>query len=140
MSEKNDDTPSVENVEKGSKHEQQLVEFSGHGIPSESRNPDDKHDPMNWPYWLKVYIALVVSGLGFVNQLGSALINPAFVLIAEDLHISVEQASCKSPFLQKAVQANRDSQIAPPWSSCSWVLCPCSSSPFPTCTAGGSYT
>src|ERR1700743_1513090 len=81
MSEKNEDDLTVENVEKGVQHE------------AEGRHSDDKNDPLNWPYWLKVYLALTVSGLGFVNQLGSALINPAFVVIAEDLHISVEQAS-----------------------------------------------
>lgn len=59
-------------------------------IPQPSDHPDD---PLNWPYWGRVYIALMVSGLGFVAQMGSALINPAFVLMSKDLGVTVEQAS-----------------------------------------------
>lgn len=63
------------------------------GIPLNPQPTDSKHDPLNWPYLAKVYIVLLVSGLGFVNQLGSALINPAFVVMSEDLGITVEKAS-----------------------------------------------
>jgi MFS family permease len=43
---------------------------------------------------------VLVSGLGFVAQLGSALINPAFVRMAKDLHVTVEQASyCTTVFI-----------------------------------------
>jgi hypothetical protein len=93
MSEKGEDSLTVENAEKGFQQEQKILGPGKNGSLPESRISDDKNDPLNWPYWLKVYLALTVSGLGFVNQLGSAIINPAFVVIAEDLDISVEQAS-----------------------------------------------
>ncbi len=93
MSEKDEYRPGMENVEDGFQHEKERSGFGINGNHSEARRSDDKNDPTNWPYWLKVYLALTVSGLGFVNQLGSALINPAFVVIAEDLDITVEQAS-----------------------------------------------
>jgi predicted MFS family arabinose efflux permease len=35
----------------------------------------------------------MVSGLAFIAQLGSALINPAYVIMSKDLKITVEQAS-----------------------------------------------
>jgi MFS family permease len=54
---------------------------------------DHPGDPLNWPIFGKIYIALLVSGLAFFAQLGSALINPCYVLMSEDLHITVEQAS-----------------------------------------------
>ncbi|ETI25997.1 hypothetical protein G647_02774 [Cladophialophora carrionii CBS 160.54] len=93
MSEKPASNRNAENVEKAVEHGQDTLDSSKYGGPLDARNSEDKNDPLNWPYWLKVYLAFMVSGLGFVNQLGSALINPAFVVIAEDLHISVEQAS-----------------------------------------------
>ena len=57
-----------------------------------------------------MYIALVVASLGFISQrtsskdiftnialltisVGSAIVNPAFVLMAKDLDVTVEQAS-----------------------------------------------
>ncbi|OCT49152.1 MFS general substrate transporter [Cladophialophora carrionii] len=93
MSEKSASDRDAENVEKAVEDGQDTLDSSKYGGPLDARNSEDKNDPLYWPYWLKVYLAFMVSGLGFVNQLGSALINPAFVVIAEDLHISVEQAS-----------------------------------------------
>lgn len=93
MNEKFDGTPSVDNVEKPTKHEDSS-ELDEHGVaPPQTRPSHDKNDPLNWPYWLKVYLAVMVSGMGFANQLGSAIINPTLVLIAEDLHVSVVKAS-----------------------------------------------
>ncbi|KAK0318312.1 hypothetical protein LTR82_010700 [Friedmanniomyces endolithicus] len=59
-------------------------------IPQPSDHPDD---PLNFSRPFKVYIAVLVSGLAFMAQLGSALINPAFRQMAKDLHVTVEQAS-----------------------------------------------
>lgn len=83
----------------------------------------------NWPLWAKLYIAIMVSGLGFICQssfhssvllrrglprlqsdldlyvlilflVGSALINPAYVQMSKDLDITVEQASyCTTIFI-----------------------------------------
>ncbi len=53
----------------------------------------DPHDPLNWPTIHKIYIALLISLLGFTVQFGAALINPAFEQMSNNLNITVEQAS-----------------------------------------------
>ena len=71
-----------------------------HGIPLTPQPSDHPDDPLNWSPLYKAYIAGLVSALAFTAQLGSALINPAFVLMSKDLHITVEQASyCTTVFI-----------------------------------------
>lgn len=48
---------------------------------------------MGWPLWRKYYIVVLVSSFTLMAQLGSALINPAFVIVASELHVTVEMAS-----------------------------------------------
>ena len=76
------------------------LKLDRYGLPLVPQPSDDPDDPLNWPKWQRIYIALLVSALGFVAQLGSALINPAFVQMSKDLHITVEQASyCTTVFI-----------------------------------------
>lgn len=76
------------------------LKLDKYGLPLVPQPSDDPGDPLNWPKWLKIYIALLISLLGFVAQLGSALINPAFVQMSKDLHVTVEQASyCTTVFI-----------------------------------------
>ncbi|KAH8820654.1 major facilitator superfamily domain-containing protein [Xylogone sp. PMI_703] len=63
------------------------------GFPMIPQPSDHKDDPLNWPIWAKIYIVLMVSGLAFISQMGSALVNPTYVIMAKDLDITVEQAS-----------------------------------------------
>ncbi|KAJ5814516.1 hypothetical protein N7474_006293 [Penicillium riverlandense] len=61
---------------------------------------DDADNPLNWPRWRKVYIALLMAVLGFLAQFGSALINPGYVEMSEDLKITIEQSSyCTTIFI-----------------------------------------
>lgn len=70
------------------------------GLPLVPQPSDHADDPLNWPKWQRVYIVLLISTIAFMAQLGSALINPAFVLMSKDLHVTVEQASyCTTVFI-----------------------------------------
>lgn len=83
-----------------SEEKEKPLKLDRNGIPLSPQPSDHPDDPLNWPYWGKVYIALMVAGLGFIGQMGSALINPAYVLMSKDLHITVEQASyCTTVFI-----------------------------------------
>ena len=76
------------------------LKLDSHGLPLVPQPSDDPDDPLNWPYWHKVYIVGLIAVLGLVSQMGSALINPAFVLMAKDLNVTVEQASyCTTVFI-----------------------------------------
>ena len=76
------------------------LKLDSHGLPLVPQPSDDPDDPLNWPYWHKVYIVGLIAVLGLVSQMGSALINPAFVQMAKDLNVTVEQASyCTTVFI-----------------------------------------
>lgn len=76
------------------------LKLDKYGLPLEPQPSDHKDDPLNWPWIQRVYIASLISLLGFTAQLGSALINPAFVIMSNDLKITVEQASyCTTVFI-----------------------------------------
>ncbi|KAL2012764.1 hypothetical protein VTN00DRAFT_289 [Thermoascus crustaceus] len=61
---------------------------------------ENKDDPLNWPYWQKVYIVGLVAILSFTAQFSSALINPGYVEMSEDLKVTVEQCSyCTTIFI-----------------------------------------
>ncbi|KAJ9502362.1 hypothetical protein H2202_002428 [Exophiala xenobiotica] len=95
MDSKEEDNQRIEVVKEDPHLESQRLELGGNGTlcEAQAQPADSQDDPLNWPYWVKVYIAVLVSGLGFVNQMGASLINPAFVVMAQDLDITVEQAS-----------------------------------------------
>ena len=69
------------------------VKLDRHGLPLVPQPTTHPSDPLNWPFFQKAYIALLVSLLAFTSQLTSALPNPAFNVIAADLGISVTSAS-----------------------------------------------
>ena len=69
------------------------LKLDKHGLPLVPQPSDHKDDPLNWSLWLKYWIVILVSAFTLVAQLGSALLNPAFVAVAKDLHVTVEQAS-----------------------------------------------
>ncbi|KAI9663201.1 MAG: hypothetical protein M1821_008249 [Bathelium mastoideum] len=69
------------------------IKLDRHGLPLVPQPTNHPSDPLNWPYFQKVYVALLVSLLAFTSQLTSALPNPAFNVIAADLGVSVTAAS-----------------------------------------------
>ncbi|KAL9073421.1 MAG: hypothetical protein Q9157_004755 [Trypethelium eluteriae] len=72
---------------------EQPLKLDRHGLPLVPQPTDHPSDPLNWPYYRKAYIALLVSLFSFTSQLTSALPNPAFNVIAASLGISVTRAS-----------------------------------------------
>ncbi|EIN05190.1 MFS general substrate transporter [Punctularia strigosozonata HHB-11173 SS5] len=54
---------------------------------------DDPKDPLNWPLWLKIAILVQVSILAALGSLNVAIINPAYVPLAEEFGIDVVVAS-----------------------------------------------
>jgi MFS family permease len=95
-SDKRHSPPAIEHVESYAS----TGKLDKHGLRLVPQPLDHPDDPLNWPRWLKIYIVLLISLLGFVAQLGSALINPAFVQMSKDLHVTVEQASyCTTVFI-----------------------------------------
>ena len=79
---------------------QSTLKLDRYGLPLVPQPSDHEDDPLNWPLIHRIYIALLISLLGFVVQLGSALINPAFEEMSEDLNVTVEQASyCTTVFI-----------------------------------------
>jgi hypothetical protein len=100
--------PDVEKATNGPKtgealqveEKQPALKLDRHGLPLVPQPSDHEDDPLNWPKVYRIYIALLISLLGFIAQLGSALINPAFEEMSEDLGVSVEQASyCTTVFI-----------------------------------------
>ncbi len=83
------DAEKVDHVEETGKGPR--LKLDRHGIPMEPQPSDHADDPLNWPLWGRVYIALIVSGMGFTTQMGGSLINPAFVIMSKDLHVTVVQ-------------------------------------------------
>ena len=68
-----------------------------HGIlPEQGLNPkptSDPSDPLNWPLGLKIACLLQVSLLAALGGLNTAIINPSYVPMAKELHITTVQAS-----------------------------------------------
>lgn len=89
------DKKMIEDVKRES-----TLKVDKYGLPLEPQPTDHKDDPLNWPWIQKAYITMLISCLVFMAQLGSALINPAFVIMSRDLDITVEQASyCTTVFI-----------------------------------------
>ncbi|KAK5167587.1 uncharacterized protein LTR77_007286 [Saxophila tyrrhenica] len=87
-------------VENNSQTTPSTLKLDRHGLPLAPQPSDHPDDPLNWSIFYKIYIALLISLLGFVVQMGAALINPAFEEMSEDLSITVEQASyCTTVFI-----------------------------------------
>lgn len=63
------------------------------GLPLVPQPSDHKDDPLNWSTVQKYYVVTLMSCFTLMAQLGAAILNPAFVLVAADLHVTVEQAS-----------------------------------------------
>lgn len=64
------------------------LKLDKYGVPLVPQPSDSPDDPLNWPYWTKVYNAVLVSTLAFLGQMGAALISPAFVPMAKELHVT----------------------------------------------------
>ncbi|KAH8700821.1 major facilitator superfamily domain-containing protein [Talaromyces proteolyticus] len=64
-----------------------------HGVVLVPQPSDHVEDPLNWPYFQKVYVVGLVSMLGFMAQVSASLANPAFNELAKNLHVSIQQAS-----------------------------------------------
>lgn len=61
-----------------------------HLLPAPSNDPKD---PLNWPMALKVFVLIQVSLLSSLGGINTAMINPAYVPMAKELHISTVRAS-----------------------------------------------
>jgi multidrug resistance protein len=53
----------------------------------------DEGNPLNWPRWQKFYIVTLLSAFALMAQLSPAMLNPSFVTVAQDLNVTVEEAS-----------------------------------------------
>jgi MFS family permease len=91
--EKASDIGEVEHTTNEDNSERPPLKLDRHGLPLVPQPSDHPDDPLNWSLIYRIYIALLIALLGFIVQLGAALINPAFEEMSEDLSISVEQAS-----------------------------------------------
>lgn len=83
-------------VEKGDLHVEERsvpLELDKRGLPLIPQPSDHKEDPLNWPVWQKYYIVLLMSAFTLMAKLGAAILDPSFVLVAKNLHVTVEEAS-----------------------------------------------
>lgn len=82
-------------LEKGSQVEYATgnLKLDKHGLPLVPQPSDHKDDPLNWSLIQKYWIVILMSAFTLTAQLGSALLNPAFVHVAKDLKVTVVQAS-----------------------------------------------
>ena len=87
--------PNGKEWEELAKHEEHdaSVKLDKHGLPMVPQPSDHKDDPLNWPTWQKYYIVVLMSSFATMAQLGAAMLNPSFVTVAEDLNVTVEEAS-----------------------------------------------
>jgi MFS family permease len=69
------------------------LKLDKHGLPLVPQPSDHKDDPLNWSVWLKYWIVILMSAFTLMAQVGAGLLNPAFVAVATDLHVTVEEAS-----------------------------------------------
>lgn len=69
------------------------LKLDKYGLPLQPQPSDSPSDPLNWPWLQKLYVVLLVSLSSFIAQVGGSLFNPALVLMAKDLGVTVEQAS-----------------------------------------------
>ncbi len=96
--EKTEGIDQLEDVK--SANAQAQLKVDKHGLPLVPQPSDHADDPLNWSKTQRVYIALLISLVAFTAQMGSALINPAFLVMSEDLDVSIEQASyCTTVFI-----------------------------------------
>jgi MFS family permease len=82
-------------VEKGNMHVEAAplkLDKRG-GLPLVPQPSDHKDDPLNWPVWQKYYIVVLMSAFTLMAPLAAAILNPSFVLVAKNLHVTVEEAS-----------------------------------------------
>ncbi|KAK3072084.1 hypothetical protein LTR53_007472 [Teratosphaeriaceae sp. CCFEE 6253] len=63
------------------------------GLPLVPQPSPHRDDPLNWPPYLKLLVALQVSWLAFLGPMSSAVANPAFVPIGKAFHITTVEAS-----------------------------------------------
>ncbi len=82
-------------TEKGISHVEESSPFGldKNELPLPTVPTNHKDDPLNWPSWQKYYIVMLMSAFTLLAQMSTALLNPAFVLVAKNLHVSVEEAS-----------------------------------------------
>jgi MFS family permease len=76
----------------------QALKLDKRGLPLVPQPSNYKDDPLNWPLWQKYYIVALVSCLTLMAQMGLAMLNPVLVLVAEELHVTVEKASYTTTF------------------------------------------
>lgn len=85
--------PSPQHLEEVELATKPTLKLDKHGLPLAPQPNNSPADPLNWPYWQKLYIVLLVSLLSFIAQVSGSMYNPALQLIAKSLHVAIEQAS-----------------------------------------------
>jgi MFS family permease len=73
--------------------EHSALKLDKRGLPLVPQPSDHKDDPLNWPVWQKYYVVVLMSAFTLMAHVGPAILNPSFVLVAKDLHVTIEQAS-----------------------------------------------
>jgi MFS family permease len=63
------------------------------GLPLVPQPSDHKDDPLNWSMVQKYYIVFLMSSFTLMAQMSPAMLNPAFIAVATDLRVTVEEAS-----------------------------------------------
>ncbi|GAA5972353.1 hypothetical protein JCM21900_005211 [Sporobolomyces salmonicolor] len=69
------------------------LKLDPHGLPLVPQPTSSASDPLNWPFWLKVFITVQVGLLSFFGSMALGVMNPAYALIGESIGKSVVQAS-----------------------------------------------
>ncbi|MCJ1379825.1 hypothetical protein MMC17_002928 [Xylographa soralifera] len=97
MADRNGDfKPSTKHEKSATEDQFHSLKLDPHGFPLRPQPSDDPLDPLNWSRWLKFWVLFQVSCLAFIGLFSQALINSAFVPLAQSLHISVVEASYQS--------------------------------------------
>ncbi|GAA5902684.1 hypothetical protein JCM5296_001257 [Sporobolomyces johnsonii] len=69
------------------------LKLDPHGLPLVPQPTSSPSDPLNWPFWLKVFITAQVGLLSFFGSMALGVMNPAYALVGESIGKSVVQAS-----------------------------------------------
>ncbi|KAF8589440.1 MFS general substrate transporter [Ramaria rubella] len=78
---------------KAESYEVEHLKLDSDGLPLSPQPTDDPADPLNWPLKLKILILIQVGILAALGTLNTAIINPAYGPMAEQLGISTITAS-----------------------------------------------
>ncbi|KAJ5688268.1 hypothetical protein N7536_010887 [Penicillium majusculum] len=88
-----DITPSTDCIERNAAFDKELVHHDPHGFPVIPQPSSHRDDPLNWSPALKLSVCLQISWLALLEPLGSAAVNPTFLLMGETFGLTVKEVS-----------------------------------------------